>query len=301
LLEAAQGQETRERGGRPTAGPIPLTWWPYCLAHLKGPPHSGGQPALVWPQQGALLPKMLDAINAPSPLASTPSFLYEYIPIPGEWNLQGRRISFADCPEGAYLYHLLEVLAEALEVSETRTSQGYHINPFLYPPRGACIVYDHKRRHPGMMVDRSGGRPGYLRMDLGRGAWADLGEEGRCIEAAHRVVLLATQGPPPPSEEGTVGHDKPLVCYHTCHNKACLNPFHLAWATYHLNNMRPYTRGRNEAFKQAERDRLEKVKDLVEEWRDKCMRDRKLRSDESPWLAFAVLIHHHYRTEMQRM
>ena len=46
------------------------------------------------------------------------------------------------------------------------------------------------------------------------------------VEAAHRIVCYFAHGPPPHrcSEGGAVWH-----VVHLCHNKACLNPFHLCW------------------------------------------------------------------------
>jgi hypothetical protein len=63
----------------------------------------------------------------------------------------------------------------------------------------------------------------------GRGyVWLMLGQIGHgrarvnIKEGAHRFVLWANWGPPPPDIADP-------VAMHMCHDKACLNPFHLVW------------------------------------------------------------------------
>jgi hypothetical protein len=106
---------------------------------------------------------------------------------------------FAACPTAAHLYHLLEQLAGALDTS---VPYPKGINPFFNPlvfnggDAKGCMVYDHRRVHSGMAMDinKEGKQPQprYLRLCLGKDS------EGRQqMESAHRVVLLATSGPPP--------------------------------------------------------------------------------------------------------
>lgn len=66
------------------------------------------------------------------------------------------------------------------------------------------IAFDHR----GYLLVKVGRRP------KSRGGW--LGER------AHRIILWAIWGPPPP------GMDKP-VCMHVCNHWSCLNPDHLCW------------------------------------------------------------------------
>ena len=94
----------------------------------------------------------------------------------------------------------------------------------------------------------------YLRLNLGK-------DEGghSCIEGAHRLVLLATLGPPPApasAEEGDVP-PKPWLAAHLCDNQACLNPLHLAWATYNENNVREFAWNPSPEAKERMKQRLE--------------------------------------------
>ncbi len=61
-------------------------------------------------------------------------------------------------------------------------------------------------------------RRGYLAVTLGDGG----SPNSPCIEYAHRLVCFWFNGPPP-AGKGCVSH--------RCHNKMCLNPSHLVWAS----------------------------------------------------------------------
>lgn len=261
-----------------------LEWWPYCLAHLKP-----GLPQAYWPHEEALLPKM-QAVTTPSRRCRPPDATSPL---------------FARCTAAAYLYHLLEQLAKALV--PRGPAQHQRLNPFLIPIVRAggedkgCMVYDHKTKHPGMMVDKGQKRkrkdkeeeewsPSYLRINLGRDR-----EGERCTEAAHRVVLLATQGPPlrPASDDAP-----PCICCHLCDNKACLNPHHLAWASQSENNTRAYEWQEGDHKTNAEK-KVKAVKDAIRRRRGQRMIECKLRGEEgeerdTSWFVFAVELNRQY-------
>jgi hypothetical protein len=59
---------------------------------------------------------------------------------------------------------------------------------------------------------------GYLAVTLGDGE----SPKSPCIEYAHRLMCFFFHGPPPAGKE---------CVSHRCHNKECLNPSHLVWAS----------------------------------------------------------------------
>ena len=64
---------------------------------------------------------------------------------------------------------------------------------------------------------------GYLMVNLGKGPTP----QNNCKEYAHRLVCFLFNGPPPDGK-GQVSH--------RCHNKECLNPSHLVWASSQDNH-----------------------------------------------------------------
>jgi hypothetical protein len=107
------------------------------------------------------------------------------------------------------------------------------------PPleHSCCLEWDPKlvSKAPGM----SGIKPkGYLKVYLGvrqlPSSDASDGEDGGqqsvptkyVLENAHRIICWARCGPPP------FGNDDAA---HVCHNKMCLNPWHLEWHAHQVN------------------------------------------------------------------
>lgn len=77
------------------------------------------------------------------------------------------------------------------------------------------------KKAPYMYVSR-----GYLRVKLGDGS-----EPSKpCMEYAHRLVCFLFNGAPPEGKKEVS---------HWCHNKECLNPGHLLWATHEENHNQP--------------------------------------------------------------
>lgn len=82
------------------------------------------------------------------------------------------------------------------------------------------------------------------------GAVSAAGARGRYVlvkvgsvhsEHAHRLVCALFHGEPPPPEllpEQTCAA-KPFEVSHTCHNRLCLRPEHLKWATHQANAQQP--------------------------------------------------------------
>lgn len=67
---------------------------------------------------------------------------------------------------------------------------------------------------------------GYLTITLGEG----LSPTNPCKEYGHRIICFLFNGPPPPHMDQVS---------HRCHNKECLNPSHLVWATHKTNYHQP--------------------------------------------------------------
>jgi hypothetical protein len=256
-----------------------LQWWPYCLASLILPHLEVG----CCPRPEALFPNMQD-ISSFQPTWCLPKS-FEASPL------------FSASPTGAFLYHLLEQLAGALDASVTY-SEG--INPFLNPlvctskDDKGCMVYDHRRTLPGMCkeISKEGGqqKPLYLRLYLGRNS-----EGARRLEAAHRVVLLATSGPPPIIVDAPPGEEEDQ-CYHTCDNPACINPLHLAWASTSENNMRVYKWEQDPGALLLDLRRVEETKLRVMARKTERMREAKLKWETltTPWINTAKEIYKQY-------
>lgn len=66
-------------------------------------------------------------------------------------------------------------------------------------------------------------RGGYLQATLGAGP----DPKTPCVEYVHRLVCFMFNGPPPPGKDQVS---------HRCHNKECLNPSHLVWASSKENH-----------------------------------------------------------------
>ena len=207
---------------------------------------------------------------------------------------------FAACPTAAHLFHLLEELTRALDDSVPYNVT--FVNPFLNPlgweQNGkACMVYDLVKELPGMMrdINREGGQPKarYLRFNLG------LDSNGvRRIEGAHRLVLLATFGPPPTTALAAApGEEEDLrvedQCFHSCDNPACLNPLHLAWASAKENNTRVDMFETERTLLSLDKERVKVVRDKVMARKDLRMTEAKLMpvSGGIPWAGIAREIH----------
>ncbi len=103
------------------------------------------------------------------------------------------------------------------------------------PTLSCCLECDTKlvKKADGISKTTSG----YLTVYLGSMyKTQEEGEPGQCQEEAgmkgqkefaHRLVCWARHGPPP--EEGNID-----AC-HKCHNKKCLNPWHLDWKAHPVN------------------------------------------------------------------
>ena len=241
-----------------------LPWWPHCLGPLRPTLKDKSH---LWPTTLNALQKIKD-IRDPSPLYKLPT------------DDLNRFQVFQGCPpEAALLFHILERLAKTLE-----TDLETDINPFLEPFTTECMPYTvQKENHPlhrnaafsNMMRERVPAKEGgsikgkYLRLNLGK-------DEGghSCIEGAHRLVLLATLGPPPApasAEEGDVP-PKPWLAAHLCDNQACLNPLHLAWATYNENNVREFAWNPSKEAK----ERVKKAKERIKQRLEDSLQDRGL-------------------------
>lgn len=262
--------------------PAPLPWWPYCLAHLKP-----GQHKIDWPCQEHITIPRLQGITCPSHMWQPPI---------GFWD------GTDACPTAACLYHILERLALTLEATACSRED---INPFLYPlanTPGGCMVYDPstRRRWPaGIMMDvnREKGEEDlrYLRVVLGRDSEGVVRREG-----AHRMVLLATAGPPGggAGTSDSVAHDR---CIHIgCDNKACLNPLHLAWGSATENNYRVHEYDTDPARLEEDRRRVKGEKERVAQRKRRDVEARGLGVRwEYEWITSGFQAHKDYHSRIQ--